>query len=61
TIPLLDETDRLACNAPSEKPEPDRPLVLKTVCQWSQPELRLRDTNPHHSRKNQTKATHWLV
>ncbi|MBZ0310055.1 MAG: hypothetical protein K8I82_28600 [Anaerolineae bacterium] len=61
TVPLLDETDRLACIAPTEKPEPDRPLVLKSACQWSQQDLRLRDTNPHHARKNQTKATHWLL
>jgi len=61
TVPLLDESDVLKVTGTTERPEPERQLILKSECQWSHSLPRLRDKNPHHAKKNQTKATHWLL
>lgn len=61
SVPLLDESDVLKVTGMTERPEPERQLVLKSECQWSHALPRLRDKNPHRGQMNQTKATHWLL
>lgn len=60
-VSLLDETDHAHWTAQVGRPEADRHLILKGEHQWSLQQPRLRAENPHHTKKNQTKATHWLV
>lgn len=60
-MPLLDETDQARLSAFVARPETDRQLILKGEHQWSLQTPRLTAINPYFAKKNETKATHWLL
>lgn len=59
-VPLLDESDPLFLNVPTEKPEPDRDMAFKSDHRWSQRKWRTRDEHPLPQVQTVNKSQHWL-
>jgi hypothetical protein len=58
--PLFDETDLVAMNAPTTKPEADRKMAFKHDHHWSDYRWRTRDEHPAPETQTVSKSIHWL-